>query len=163
MIIQKSAWSGLYTTFEVKKIPYGVALVDKIDVFSLFHFQVLCDHTSRTVSSRHCAPQHASTARPYIVNNAHSYHGEPSANRDELLFQGYRNFGNSQSWTRSSVACCKFLLTLKMPRKPAFENVSAKYSCKLFKPIFAYRQTVWTLIRMLLEEQSDLGPHCLQK
>ena len=32
-----------------------------------------------------------------------------------------------------------------------------------FKPIFAYRQTVWTQIRLLLEEQSDLGPHCLQK
>ena len=32
-----------------------------------------------------------------------------------------------------------------------------------FKPIFAYRQTVWTLIRLLLKEQSDLGPHCLQK
>ena len=58
-------------------------------------------------------------------------------------------------------------LTLEMPRKPASENVvcltSAEYSCKLFKPIFAYRQTVWTLIRLLLEEQSDLGPHCLQK
>ena len=32
----------------------------------------------------------------------------------------------------------------------------------IFKPIFAYRQTVWTQIR-LLKEQSDLGPHCLQK
>ena len=40
---------------------------------------------------------------------------------------------------------------------------SAEYSCKFFKPIFAYRQTVWTPIRLLLEEQSDLGPHCLQK
>ena len=40
---------------------------------------------------------------------------------------------------------------------------SAEYSCKHFKPIFAYRQTVWTQIRLLLEEQSDLGPHCLQK
>ena len=40
---------------------------------------------------------------------------------------------------------------------------SAEYSCKLFKPISAYRQTVWTLIRLLLEEQSDLGPHRLQK
>ena len=50
---------------------------------------------------------------------------------------------------------------------------SAEYSCKLFKPTSAYRQTVWTLIRLLLkeqsdlrlllEEQSDLGPHCLQK
>ena len=39
---------------------------------------------------------------------------------------------------------------------------SAEYSCKLFKPIFAYRQTVWIQIRLLLEEQSDLGPHCLQ-
>ena len=36
---------------------------------------------------------------------------------------------------------------------------SAEYSCKLFEPIFAYRQTVWTQIRL----QSDLGPHCLQK
>ena len=39
----------------------------------------------------------------------------------------------------------------------------AEYSCIFFKPIFAYRQTVWTQIRLLLEEQSDLGPHCLQK
>ena len=58
-------------------------------------------------------------------------------------------------------------LTLKAPRKTASENVvclsSAEYSCRLFKPIFAYRQTVWTLIRLLLKEQSDLGPHCLQK
>ena len=40
--------------------------------------------------------------------------------------------------------------------------LSAEYSCKLFKPIFFFftnRQTVWTLIR----QQSDLGPHCLQK
>ena len=40
---------------------------------------------------------------------------------------------------------------------------SAEYSCKLFEPIFAYRQTVWTQIRLLLGEQSDLGSHCLQK
>ena len=40
---------------------------------------------------------------------------------------------------------------------------SAKYSCKLFKPSFAYQRTLWTQIRLLLEEQSDLGPHCLQK
>ena len=39
---------------------------------------------------------------------------------------------------------------------------SAEYSCK-FSNLFAYRQTVWTRIRLLLEEQSDLGPHCLQK
>ena len=36
-------------------------------------------------------------------------------------------------------------------------------SCKLFIPVFTYRQTVWTQIRLLLEEQSDLGPHYLQK
>ena len=41
-------------------------------------------------------------------------------------------------------------LTLKMPRK-------------LFNPICAYRQTVWDLIRLHLEEQSDTGPHCLKK
>ena len=54
-----------------------------------------------------------------------------------------------------------------MPRKSASENVVCL--CHLlnilakFKPIFAYKQTVWTLIRLLLEEQSDLGPHCLQE
>ena len=40
--------------------------------------------------------------------------------------------------------------------------LSAEYSCKFFKPIFAYRQTVLIQIRLLLEEQSDLGPHCFQ-
>ena len=30
---------------------------------------------------------------------------------------------------------------------------------QIFNPIFAYKQTVWTLIRLLLY----LGPHCLQK
>ena len=59
------------------------------------------------------------------------------------------------------------ILTLKMPRKLASENIvfmlSAENSYKLFKPIFTYRQTMWTLIRLLLEEQSDLSPHCLQK
>ena len=41
------------------------------------------------------------------------------------------------------VVCCIFLQT--------------------FQTYFAYRQTVWTQIRLLLEEQSDLGPHCLQQ
>ena len=52
---------------------------------------------------------------------------------------------------------------------------SAEYSCKLLEAIFcipansvdpdqtAPLQTVWTQIRLLLKEQSDLGPHCLQK
>ena len=33
---------------------------------------------------------------------------------------------------------------------------------QIFQPYFWYRQTVWTQSRLLLE-QSDLGPHCLQK
>ena len=41
--------------------------------------------------------------------------------------------------------------------------LSAEYSCKLLKSIFAYMQTVLTQIRMLLGKQSDLGLHCLQK
>ena len=32
-----------------------------------------------------------------------------------------------------------------------------------FQTYFCIEQTVWTLFRLLLEEQSDLGPHCLQK
>ena len=59
-------------------------------------------------------------------------------------------------------------LTLKMPKKTCIWKChlfmsSAEYSCKFFKLTFAYRQTVWTLIRLLLEEQSDLGPHYFQK
>ena len=59
-------------------------------------------------------------------------------------------------------------LTLKAPRKSASENVVCL--CRLLHLLanfsnlhFAYRQTVWTQIRLLLKEQSDLGPHCLQK
>ena len=59
-------------------------------------------------------------------------------------------------------------LTLKAPRKTASENVVCL--CRLLNILanfpnlhFAYRQTVWTQIRLLLKEQSDLGPHCLQK
>ena len=61
-----------------------------------------------------------------------------------------------------------YFLTLKTPRKPASENVVCSY-CLLhllanFSNIrFEYRQTVWAQIRLLLEEQSDLGPHCLQQ
>ena len=60
------------------------------------------------------------------------------------------------------------LLTLKAPRKSASENVVC-LCCLLniladfLNLFFAYRQKVWTLIRLLLKEQSDLGPHCLQK
>ena len=56
------------------------------------------------------------------------------------------------------------LLTLKS----ASENVVCL--CRLLHLLanfsnlhFAYRQTVRTQIRLLLKEQSDLGPHCLQK
>ena len=60
------------------------------------------------------------------------------------------------------------VLTLKVPRKSASENVVCL--CRLLHLLanfsnlhFAYRQTVWTQIRLLLKEQSDLGPHCLQQ
>ena len=59
------------------------------------------------------------------------------------------------------------LLTLKAPRKSASENVVCE--CRLlhlanFSNLhFACRQTVWTQIRLLLKEQSDLGPHFLQQ
>ena len=59
-------------------------------------------------------------------------------------------------------------LTLKAPRKSASENVV--FLSRLLHLLanfsnlqFAYRQTVWTQIRLLLKEQSDLGPHCLQE
>ena len=62
----------------------------------------------------------------------------------------------------------KEYLTLKAPRKTASENVVCL--CRLLnilanfsKLFFAYRKTVRTQIRLLLKEQSDLGPHCLQK
>ena len=38
---------------------------------------------------------------------------------------------------------------------------SAAHKCLHQGLISAHRQTVWTQIRLLLEEQSDLGPHCL--
>ena len=61
-----------------------------------------------------------------------------------------------------------FLLTLKAPRKTSSDNVVCL--CRLLHLLVnfsnlhsAYRQTVWTQIRLLLKEQSDLGPHCLQQ
>ena len=32
-----------------------------------------------------------------------------------------------------------------------------------FQTCFCIQANMWTLIRLLLEEQSDLGSHCLQK
>ena len=64
-----------------------------------------------------------------------------------------------------STSCTVFILNPLIAKKNCIRKCrlfmsSAEYSCKLFKLIFAYRQTVWTQIRL---EQSDLGPHCLQK
>ena len=50
-----------------------------------------------------------------------------------------------------------------MPRKPASENVVCICCLLNILANFAYRQTEWTLIRLLLEKQSDLGPHGLKK
>ena len=58
---------------------------------------------------------------------------------------------NPQSAKKNSIWKCRLFMS------------SAEYLLKLFNPVFAYRQTVWTQIRLLLEEQSDLGPYCLQK
>ena len=57
-------------------------------------------------------------------------------------------------------------LTLKTPRKTASENVIC-LCCLLnilanFSNLFLHTGKLWTQIRLLLEEQSDLGPHCLQ-
>ena len=73
-----------------------------------------------------------------------------------------------ESFTYSGIFKTEFHLTLKMPRKPVSENVVClcclqNILANVSNLFFAYRQTVWTLIRLLLEEQSDLGPHCLLK
>ena len=48
-------------------------------------------------------------------------------------------------------------------KKQASEKSSAACKFLLKGVILAYIQTVWTQIRLLLEEQSHLGPHCLQQ
>ena len=63
---------------------------------------------------------------------------------------------------------CIYYLTLKAPRKSASENVvclrrQLHLLANFSNLNFAYRQTVWTQIRLLLKEQSDLDPHCLQQ
>ena len=70
--------------------------------------------------------------------------------------------------TNSTFSSVETSLTLKAPRKIASENVVCL--CRLlniladFSSLFLHTgKTVWTLIRLLLKEQSDLGPHCLQK
>ena len=70
-------------------------------------------------------------------------------------------------WAKYCLGLCS-LLTLKAPRKTVSENVVCL--CRLLnilanfsKLFFAYQQTVWTQIRLLLKEQSDMGPYCLQK
>ena len=40
---------------------------------------------------------------------------------------------------------------------------SAEYSCKLFKPIFCIPANSVDPDQTAPKEQSDLGPHCLQK
>ena len=58
-----------------------------------------------------------------------------------------------------------FLLTLSLLlacyEKCQLLKLSAACKCSRQGLISVYRQTVWTQIRLLLKEQSDLGPHCL--
>ena len=96
---------------------------------------------------------------------------------NHLLTRQYRVSGLGQhvgynevkrrSWHNplSKICQCQhwYWLTIKAPRKTASENVCL---CRLLnilanfsKLFFAYRQTVWTQIRLLL----NLDLHCLQK
>ena len=91
--------------------------------------------------------------------------------------QWLQSKGNLRSWENASSGkpellsflwLTGLLFSLKMPRNPASENVVClchllHLLANFFKIPFAYRQTVWTQIRLLQEEQSDLGPHCLQQ
>ena len=59
--------------------------------------------------------------------------------------------------TKPNEAPCtnKSFLTLKTPRKPASENVVClgrllNILANFSNPFYTYRQTVWTLIRLLL-------------
>ena len=52
---------------------------------------------------------------------------------------------------------CQENLHLKMLSMSSADYILANFS-NLF---FSYRQIVWTLIRLFIEEQYDLGPHCL--
>ena len=80
-------------------------------------------------------------------------------------------FAYDQSGSSSASKICAHelrALILKAARKSASENVVCL--CRLLHLLanfsnlhFAYRQKVWTQIRLLLKEQSDLGPHCLQQ
>ena len=77
-------------------------------------------------------------------------------------------FKNHKQMTKQMTVVVIGSLTLKAPRKSASENVVC--SCHLLHLLanfsnlhFAHRQTVWTQIRLLLKEQSDLGPHCLHQ
>ena len=69
---------------------------------------------------------------------------------------------------KKKLPACIYYLTLKASRKSASENVVCLrrllHLLANFSNLhFAYRQTVWTQIRLLLKEQSDMGPHCLQQ
>ena len=92
-----------------------------------------------------------------------------SVDPDQMLHSAASDMGlHCLTITLLGIFQTKMGLTLKAPRKTASENVVCL--CLLLNILanfsnlfFAYRQTVWTLIRLLLKEQSDLGPHCLQK
>ena len=62
---------------------------------------------------------------------------------------------------------CKlaFTLTLKTPRKPAPENVVCLCCLLNIRANFSnlFLHTGIYSVDLFLEEQSDLGPHCLQK
>ena len=77
----------------------------------------------------------------------------------------------SWSWTQDSEArtsnpsipSLKLYKSSHCPPNCRLPSSSAASRCKHCILISAYRQTVWTQIRLLLAVQSDLGPHCLQQ
>ena len=96
----------------------------------------------------------------HCQGNSHEYQNRERKNIIEKKIS--ITFGWIEHYT--VLADLDFVLTLKTPRKPSSENVVC-LCCLLnilanFSNLFyAYRQTVWTQIRRLLKEPSDLGPH----
>ena len=89
-----------------------------------------------------------------------------------LNISDLQNWGKNKSTTFHKWICkltpeIRDILTLKRQEKLHLKMSSVYVACWIFlltsqSYFFAYRQTVWTQIRLLLK-QSDLGPHSLQK
>ena len=124
----------------------------------------LSKRTRRVFSKRKELASNGSEFFPFVIDTLSFLSVDP------FHFYGrpfLRRKGNNFDTAVAIGSVSNPLLTLKGPKKTASENVVCL--CRLliflqnFQTYFAYRQTVWTQIRLLIKEQSDLGPHCLQK